>query len=119
MFNDIMGVKTIKVLLEEEIEKYYRYYLNNSLHDEHQPISTHFDYQWIPFNSTTPKATITFKRRPILVDLEELGLTATFDVQIENYTDWKCPVRDVPILPLSARYLLYNIASMDLNNSSH
>ena len=114
-----MGVKTIKVLLEEEIRKYYIYYLNNTIHEDNQLLDPHFDYQWIPFNSTTPKATITFKRRPILVDLEELGLTATFDVQIENYTDWKCPVRDVPILPLTPKYLLYNTASVVLYNSSH
>jgi hypothetical protein len=43
-----MGIKTIRNLLEEEIDKIFTYYLRFSLHDEHQPIDNHFDYKWVP-----------------------------------------------------------------------
>ena len=33
MMNNIIGVKTIRVQLEEEVDKIYEYILSNSLHD--------------------------------------------------------------------------------------
>lgn len=75
------------------MDKYYEYYLKASLHDENQPIDSHFDYTW-------NKVTIPFYRRPISVDVEKIGILLTFDAQIDNYTSWKCGTRLVPPIPL-------------------
>lgn len=83
-----MSVRTIRTEIEEEIDKAYIYLLRNSLHDEHQPIDVHFDYNWTKYDKTN--VTIPFARRPIMIDLEPDGVSFSFEVQIPGYSEWKC-----------------------------
>lgn len=102
MLNNIMGYSTIRNMLEQEIDKIYTYYLRASLHDEHSPITPQFDYVWSPGRNAS-NITISMLRRPVSIDIEEEGIRTTFDIQAENANDWKCPSRNVPILPLNPR----------------
>lgn len=103
MLNNILGYKTIRNMLEEEIDKIYSYYLRASLHDEHHHIDPQFDYIWSPGRNTS-NVTISMTRRPLAIDIEEDGIRTMNDIQAENANDWKCPVRSVPLLPLTPRY---------------
>lgn len=104
LLNNILGVKTIRNTLEEEIDKFYSFYLRASLHDEHMPIDTHFDYIWIP-GPGKKNVTVPFSRRAVTVDLEEDGARLRFEVQVANSSDWKCGNRSVEgVLPLNPRY---------------
>lgn len=105
MLNNIMGYKTIRNMLEEEIDKIYSYYLRASLHDEHHHIDPQFDYIWSPGRNAS-NITISMTRRPLSIDIEEDGIRTTNDIQAENAADWKCPVRSPPILPLTPRYVM-------------
>lgn len=69
MLNNIMSVKTVRNLLEEEIDRFFAFYLRASLHDEHMPINNHFDYVWSP-GQGKPNVTIPFSRRAVTVDIE-------------------------------------------------
>lgn len=53
----ILPVKTVRSQLEEKIEPIFFYYLQNSLYDEHHPISIEFDYVW---SSALPKGRLLF-----------------------------------------------------------
>jgi len=99
MLNNIMGVKTLRFELEEEIDKLYSYYLSNSLHDEHMPIDDHFDYTWNPRTPGRQNVTIPFSRRPITIDIEPDGIRLTFDNQVKDDTNWKCGSRNIPDHP--------------------
>jgi hypothetical protein len=79
LLNNIMGVKTIRNLLEEEVDKFYSFYLRASLHDEHMPVDNHFDYKWVPGRGK-PNVTIPFERRPLTIDIETAGIQLTFIV---------------------------------------
>jgi hypothetical protein len=51
-----------------------------------------------------PNVTVPFTRRAVSVDIEEEGARLRFEVQVANYSDWKCGNRSVPLLPLNFRY---------------
>jgi hypothetical protein len=51
-----------------------------------------------------PNITVPFTRRAVSVDIEEEGARLRFEVQVANYSDWKCGNRSVPLLPLNFRY---------------
>lgn len=102
LLNTIEGVKTVSNSLEEEINKIYSYYLRASLHDEHMPINDNFDYIWVP-GGNKKNTTISFSRRAISIDLEKAGVYLNFDVQVANYSGWKCGNRSIPILPLNPK----------------
>lgn len=103
LLNNIMQVKTVRLILEEEIDKIYTYYLRASLHDEHMPIDTQFDYKWVPGNGK-PNITVPFTRRATAIDLEEDGARLRYEVQAANASDWRCGNRSVEgILPLNPR----------------
>jgi hypothetical protein len=96
MLNSLSGSSSLKAILENEIEKIYGYYLNNSLHDEHMPIDDHFDYIWDPKVPGKKNITIPFVRRPISVDIEKDGIRLKFDNQIKNDKNWKCSTLNLP-----------------------
>lgn len=100
MLNNIMGFKTIRNMLEEEIDKVYTYYLRASLHDEHHRIDPQFDYIWSPGRNRS-NITISMVRRPLYIDIEQDGIRTAFDVQAEKATNWKCGDRRIPHLPLN------------------
>jgi hypothetical protein len=79
MLNNILQVRTVRLELEDEIAKYYSYYLGNSLHDEHNPINDHFDYTWDPRQPGRANVTIPFLRRAVNVDIEIDGIRLTFE----------------------------------------
>ena len=114
-----MQVKTVRNILEAEIDKIYTYYLRASLHDEHMPIDTKFDYVWSPGNGK-PNVTIPFTRRATSIDLEEDGARLRYEVQAANAVDWRCGNRSVDgILPLNTRYFPYNsVSTATLRSSS-
>lgn len=78
MLNNILGYKTIRNQLEEEIDKIYSYYLRNSLHDEHMHIDPQYDYVWQSRRNGT-NITISMLRRPIYIDVEKDGIRMSFD----------------------------------------
>lgn len=60
------------------------------------------------------------KRKALNVDIQPEGLQTTFDVQVENDTNWKCGDRPVPFSPYDPKYPSIYVELMeDLNNSSH
>jgi hypothetical protein len=97
MLNNIMSIKTIRNQLEEEVDRYYNFFLRASLHDEHQPVDNHFDYVWQPMGK--PNVTLPFSRRPLTIDIEKDGIQLTFEVQANNATTWTCGKRDIPFHP--------------------
>lgn len=117
LLNNIMQVKTVRNLLEDEIDRYFSFYLRASLHDEHMPVDNHFDYIWSP-GQGKPNVTIPFTRRPVTIDIEESGIQLTFEVQAANATKWQCGNRTVPLLPLNYRYSLAYAASTGRPSSS-
>lgn len=80
MLNNILGVKTIRNLLEEEIEKAFRFYLGACLHDDHHHIDTQFDYKWVPSTIGKPNVTVSMARKPYTIDIETDGIRSTFEV---------------------------------------
>ena len=46
LFNDFTNVTTVKHHLEDDIDKIFFYFLNQSLYDEKRHITSHFDYTW-------------------------------------------------------------------------
>lgn len=103
MLNNLLGYKTIRNQLEEEIDKIYSYYLRNSLHDEHMHIDPQFDYKWQSRRNAS-NITISMVRRPIYIDVEKDGIRMAFDTQAEKASDWKCGSRPIPHLPLNPAY---------------
>lgn len=102
MFNNIAGIKTVKNVLGDEIDKIYSYYLRASLHDEHMPIDDHFDYYWIPgWNQSN--IIVPFSRRAIGIDLEKLGVQLTFDIQAKDASSWQCSTQNLPSAPLNPK----------------
>jgi hypothetical protein len=69
MLNNIMGIKTVRNLLEEEIEKAFRFYLGACLHGDHHHIDTQFDYTWVPATVGKPNVTISMMRKPYSIDI--------------------------------------------------
>lgn len=69
MLNDIMSIKTIRNLLEEEINKPYRFYLGACLHGEHHHIDSVFEYKWVSQTVGKPAVTIPMIRKPYTVDI--------------------------------------------------
>lgn len=110
-----MKIKTVRLMLEEEIDRYYNYYLLASLHDEHQPISTHFDYVWSPRGK--PNITIPFTRKAVSVDVERDGIQLTFEVRATDDKEWKCSTRPVSMLPLRPEYTISYLVFMGIVNS--
>jgi hypothetical protein len=103
MLNSVEGGKDVRTELQNEIDKYYDFYLRASLHDEHQPIGLQFDYKWVPNVPGKQNVTISMLRRPISVDIEKEGIQTTFEVQVENDSSWKCGNRSVPLSPFDPR----------------
>lgn len=68
LVNYIENVTTLRIELQQEIDKLYSYILSNSLHDEHQPIDNHFDYIWQ--SPGKANVTIPFSRKLTSIDLE-------------------------------------------------
>lgn len=101
LLNNIVNVTTVRLLVEQELDKSFRYYLNNSLHDQHQPIDNHFDYIWK--RSGKPDVTVPFTRRAIAIDLEPNGLNLRYEVQAAGASNWTCGDRDIPLLHLSEK----------------
>jgi hypothetical protein len=116
MLNIIIGIKTIRNQLEEEIDKIYTYYLRASLHDEHHHIDPQFDYVWQSRRNGT-NVTISMVRRPISIDIEKDGIRTAFDVQAEQATDWKCGDRVLPKLPLNPEYNFIYLASTEVSKN--
>jgi hypothetical protein len=69
MLNNIMGIKTIRNLIEDEIHKAYRFYLGACLHGEHHHIDTQFDYKWVSSAIGKPPITISMLRKPYTIDI--------------------------------------------------
>lgn len=69
MLNNILQVKTVRNLLEEEIEKAYRFYLGACLHDEHFHIDSQFDYKYVPTTLGKQNITISMVRKPYTIDV--------------------------------------------------
>ncbi len=80
MLNNIMGVKTIRNLLEEEIDKAFRFYLGACLHDEHHHIDPQFDYTYVPATKGKPNITFSMIRKPYTIDIEPDGIRLTFEI---------------------------------------
>jgi hypothetical protein len=102
MLNNLMGYKSIRILLEDEIDKIFSYYLRASLHDEHHHIQPQFDYIWSPGRNQT-NVSVSIIRRPVTIDIEKDGIRTTFDIQAEKANKWTCGNRSVPILPLNPK----------------
>lgn len=101
MLNDIVNVTTARHELEEEIHKYYFYYLNLSLYDERRHIDEHFDYVYE--NSFTKRnVSVPFHIEGTLIDVEPSGITMFLKANIEGYTGWKCEYHG-PRLPLNPK----------------
>lgn len=71
MINHVEENKDVRTELENEIAKYYNYYLRASLHDEHMAIDVQFDYHWVPTAKGKNNVTISLVRRPVTVDIEK------------------------------------------------
>lgn len=47
MMNNVPNITTVKHELEDDIEKFYQYFLNQSLYDDRRIIDSHYDYSWM------------------------------------------------------------------------
>lgn len=75
------------------------------------PINDHFDYVWI--RRGLPNVTIPFSRRAVSIDIEKVGVTATFDSQVKNYSKWQCSEKTgLPLLPRNPEYLSFKVVFM-------
>lgn len=73
------------MLLAEEINKRYFYYLNNSLYSERHQLDDHFTYEW---KGPGKNLKINYQVLPTGVDLEKDGLSFTFVTEIKDDDKW-------------------------------
>lgn len=97
-----MGVRTIKIELEDIIDSIYTFILKTCLHDEHQPITAYFEYLWVPTTPGKPNVTIPFTRRGVSIDVERVGMSFKYETRVKD-ANWTCGKFEVPLLPLSVK----------------
>lgn len=95
--NDILNVTTVRHELEDEIEKYFYYYLSQSLYDDRRIIDEYYEYVW---TGSKGKFVIPLSINATGVDIEPLGITLTYISKIKNYTNWTCEY-EAPVLPFN------------------
>lgn len=69
MFNHLMNVRTVKQILEDDIEKSYFYYLNQSLYEEKRHITDHFEYEWVDPIRTKGNLTVAYNVSNLSIDI--------------------------------------------------
>lgn len=97
--NNILNVTTVRHELEDEIEKSYQYFLNQSLYDDRRIIDVHYDYEWV---GSKGKLVIPYDIKPTFVDIEPTGITLLYIASIKDYPDWKCD-NHAPTFPLNPK----------------
>lgn len=87
LLNTHADVVTVRQELEQEIDKYFSYYLNQSLYDDRRILDEYYEYVW---NGPKGKFVIPYMINATGVDVEQDGLTLTYKASIKNYSSWKC-----------------------------
>lgn len=87
LLNNIINVTTVRLELEDEVDKIYHYLLSQSLYDDRRIIDEHYEYEWV---GTKGKLLIPYEIRATAVDIEPTGITLTYIARIKDYSGWKC-----------------------------
>lgn len=87
MFGELNETVTVRHELQEQIDKNFHYFLNQSLNEEKRKIDSHYAYSWV---GDKGNLTINYELEPKDVDIEREGITFTFLAKIKDYTNWTC-----------------------------
>jgi hypothetical protein len=68
MLNNIDGGNSVRTILEENINKYFKYLLEIDMHSRTMPPANRFSYNWVPGRGKH-NVTIPFTTRPTFISI--------------------------------------------------
>lgn len=87
LLNDIINVTTVRHEVEDQIENYFYFYLNQVLNNEKTKIDAHFVYE---YKRDLQTLKVEFELKPTDVWVDKEGIDLHYITKIKDYENWTC-----------------------------